>query len=295
MDKLKAIETFLAVAETNGFRAAAKKLNVSPPTVTRLINELEMDLGVKLIKRTTRQFSLTDTGKRFFEDCHEILLSLSAAEQSVKSAYGSLSGKLKITAPIMFGHLYVAEVICDFLREYPNITVDAIYKDSLFEFLDGGIDISIRIGEFTDTSLIYTPIGKVSWVVCGSPEYLKKNGFPKKPEDLYSHETINLKVNDSEYKWKFRGNIRFSSKARLAFNTISALKKAARSNFGLIQVLSYQVREEFEQGTLCPILEDFQPEPISVQIAHAESRQTSAKIRAFTDFAANKLKLKTLQ
>jgi DNA-binding transcriptional LysR family regulator len=290
MDKIKAIEAFVTVANLKGFRAAANKLNTSAPTITRLINELEKDLGVTLMKRTTRSITLTDIGLRFYDDGRQVLNSLESAEKAAKSTYSKPVGHLRITAPLMFGQLHLPELICGFVKAYPDITADAVFKDDLMSLYEIGIDVAIRIGDLKDSSMIAKKVGEVTWVTTASPDYLKQHGTPQTPQDLHDHNILKLKVNDSEFRWKFNQDADIGLESRLSFNTIAALKKAAQHDFGIIQTFSYQVKDEIEAGILCPILTKYHPEPTPIQLIHAEGRRTSAKIRAFMDFASKALK-----
>jgi DNA-binding transcriptional LysR family regulator len=241
MNKLKAIETFICVVEADGFAAAARQMNSSAPTVSRTIKELEASLGVLLLKRTTRSFTLTKTGQHYYDDNKLILSKLNEAEIAAKSSYNQPVGRLNVSAPRMFGSIHVTPIIAAYTSQYPETSVNAVFEDEIVDFVEDNIDVAIRIGHLKDSSLIAKKVASVRWVVCGSPAYLKKNGTPASPDDLMNHKLVNLTVRDYRYNWRFKNAQKIPPKNDLIFNSILAAKAAALSDWGLIQALSYQV------------------------------------------------------
>ena len=289
MNKLKAIETFICVVEADGFAAAARQMNSSAPTVSRTIKELEASLGVLLLKRTTRSFTLTKTGQHYYDDNKLILSKLNEAEIAAKSSYNQPVGRLNVSAPRMFGSIHVTPIIAAYTSQYPETSVNAVFEDEIVDFVEDNIDVAIRIGHLKDSSLIAKKVASVRWVVCGSPAYLKKNGTPASPDDLMNHKLVNLTVRDYRYNWRFKNAQKISPKNDLIFNSILAAKAAALSDWGLIQALSYQVATEIKDGSLIPVLEDYATSPIPVHILHAEGKRASAKITAFSELASQGL------
>ena len=166
MDKLRAIETFVAVAETGGFAAASRKLGISAPSVTRIVSDLEADLGVRLLQRTTRQVTLTDIGRQYFEDASVLLADLKTAEDTVKGAHVTPSGTLRVTAPVMFGQHYITPVITHYLSRNSDVSVDALFVDRVVNIVEEGIDVAVRIGSLKDSSPLLHAWGRcVYWCV----------------------------------------------------------------------------------------------------------------------------------
>jgi len=240
LNKLKAIEVFLTVIDMQGFAAAARRLNISAPSVSRIIKDLEDELDVLLLKRTTRSFTLTNTGQAFYNDCKVVMNKLQDAEIAAKSQYKTPIGHLKITAPAMFGALFVTPIITEFISLYPKIKVSTFFSDNLVNLIEDNIDVAIRIGQLENSSLIAKKIGSVQWVVCGTPDYLERNGVPQSLEDLQNHNLINLRVRDRQYDWTFKEGKIIEPSDKLIVNSILAAKSAAQSGWGLMQTLSYQ-------------------------------------------------------
>lgn len=290
MDKLKAIEAFISVATEKGFAAAARKLNISAPSVTRLINELETELGALLLLRTTRSVSLTDTGERYLEDAKAIVEDLQCAEDAARGAHSAPTGTLRVTASTMFGQLYIAPIITDFLDQNADVSVDALFLDRVVSIVDEGIDVAIRIGELQDSSFMASRVGAVQLQVCGSPDYFKAHGIPQTPTDLLDHQTIGLLLGNFQSGWKFADNQIVKPSHRVNFNTIPAALSAAKAGWGLVRVLSYQIGPDLAEGSLKSVLQDFAPPPIPIHVIHRQGRRASAKVRAFVDLAVETLR-----
>ena len=290
MDRLRAIEVFVTVVEENSFSAAARKMNISPSSVSRIVQDLEADLKILLLKRTTRKFTLTNTGRSYFEDCKKIIQNLSDAEMTARASYNLPVGQLKVSAPEMFGAVYVTPIIAEFLSKYPEISISAVFNDRVEDIVDKNIDIAIRIGELGDSGLMAKKIASVSWIICGSPSYFDKKGVPKSTHDLLNHELIDLVIDYKHYNWKFKGDQALLPQNRLTVNSVLAAKRAALSGWGIVQVLSYQISEELNEGTLVEVLSSERPAPVPVNIVHSEGRNASAKIRLFSEFMASKIR-----
>lgn len=290
MDKLKAIEAFIAVANENGFAAAARKLNISAPSITRLINELEADLGALLLHRTTRAVSLTDTGERYLEDSRAIFEELRCADDAARGAHSAPTGTLRVTASSMFGKLYITPIITKFLDQNSDVSVDALFLDRVVSVVDEGIDVAIRIGELQDSSFMASRVGTVQLQVCGSPDYFEVHGIPQTPADLLDHQTIGLSLGNFQSGWKFADNQMVRPSHRVNFNTIPAALNAAKAGWGLVRVLSYQIGPDLADGSLKSVLQDFAPEPVPIHVIHRQGRRASAKVRAFVDLAVETLR-----
>lgn len=290
MDKLRALNTFVAVAELRSFAKAARKLNVSAPSVTRLVGELEEELGINLLSRTTRQVTVTEIGHRYLEDAKAVLSDLQLADEAAQGAHGTPKGEIRVTASSMFGNLYVTPIITKYLELYPETIVNGLFVDRIVNIIDEGIDVSIRIGDLQDTNLIATRVGSVKLKICGSPEYFKSNSMPEKPKDLLGHNTIGLTLGNFQSGWNFSNGEIIKPDHRLIFNSIPAAISAAKSGWGLARVISYQIGPHLENGSLESVLELFEPEPIPIYVIHNQGRKVSAKIRAFIDITVDTLR-----
>ena len=289
MNKLKAIETFICVVESNGFTAASRHLNSSAPTVTKAIKDLEESLGVLLLKRTTRRFALTSIGEKFYEDSKLIMHKLKEAEMAAKSSYSQPVGRLNVSAPTMFGAIHVTPIIAKYTAMYPHTSVKAIFTDEIIDLVEDNIDVAFRIGAMKDSSLMAKKVSQVRWIVCGSPAYFEKNGVPTSPSDLINHKLVNLTVGDFTFNWKFKNAQTVRPNDALTVNSVLASKVAALSDWGLIQALSYQLATEIHEGSLIPILEDYATPSIPVHLIHGEGKHVSTKIKAFSKLASNTL------
>lgn len=290
MDKLRAIKTFIAVAEGGGFAAASRKLNMSAPSVTRLVGELETELGVILLRRTTRQVTLTDVGKRYLEDAKGATADLQAADETARGAHGIPKGTIRVTASTMFGRLHVTPIITKYLNQHPEVSVDAMFFDRVVNMIDEGIDVSIRIGELTDSSLMAVRVGSVRMQVCGSPDYFKTHSIPQKPSDLENHKTIGLALGNFQTDWRFAENELVKTNHRFVSNSIPSAIDAAKSGWGLVRIISYQVGQEILDGSLQTVLHDYAPPAIPVHVVHGQGRRASAKVRTFVDLAVESLR-----
>ncbi|MFC7293083.1 LysR family transcriptional regulator [Hirschia litorea] len=290
MDKIRAFEAFVAVVETQGFASAARQLQVSAPSVTRMVGELEAGLGVMLLQRTTRVVTVTDIGQHYYEDAKDILAKVQACDDAARGAHSDPAGMLRVTASSMFGHIYIAPIITQYLDRYENVSIDALFLDRVVNFREEGIDVSIRIGNLPDSTLMATRVGHVKLMVCGSPAYFDKHGIPKQPDDLKSHKTIGLTLGSFQAGWKFANERAVKLDHKLSFNTVSSGIEAAKSDWGLVRVLSYQVGQAIEDGALISVLDAYQPAIIPIHVIHGHGGRAPAKVRTFVDFAVETLR-----
>ena len=179
MDRLHLMEVFVAVAEEEGFAAGARRLRMSPPAVTRAIAALEARLGVKLLNRTTRFVRVTEAGQRYLDDTRRIIGEVDEADEAAAGINAEPRGHLSVTAPVMFGSLYVTPGIVEFLERYPAAEVSAVFLDRIVNMLEEGIDVGVRIGELPDSSMKALRVGYVRRVLCAAPSYLERHGEPE--------------------------------------------------------------------------------------------------------------------
>ncbi|GAB1256418.1 LysR family transcriptional regulator [Aurantivibrio plasticivorans] len=291
MDVLHAMTVFVAVAEEEGFASAGRKLNMSPPAVTRSIAALEKYLGTPLLIRTTRRVRLTATGQQYLHDAKRILADVKLSQESAAGAHGRPTGHLSVTAPAMFGRLYITPVITEFLERNPDVSVTSVLVDRVTNLIDEGIDVGIRIGELPDSSLRSIRLGSVRIKTYASPSYLAQFGTPQTPEELVNHRLIASTAGSRSPTWKFYGDDNnekgFSLKLSPSYssNTNDSVIAATAQGFGITRVLSYQAAAEVEAGKLVAILEEFDGPPMPISVVHPQGRNVPAKVRVFMDLA----------
>lgn len=290
MDRLRALEVFIAVADAGSLAAAARGLSLSAPTVTRILGEFEIELGVLLFHRTTRALTLTDPGKNFLEDARRIVTQYQEASDAVKGAHRAPTGLLRVTAPNLFGTYYILPVILTFMKAYQGVTVETIFLDRIVNIVEEGIDLAIRIGELEESSMMAIRVGTVRRVICASQAYLDQYGTPQVPEDLRQHHLIATSSASARTDWHFKQDKSIRIKPRFFSSSVPAAIEAAKMGGGLTRALSYQLGPALGNGGLQTVLQEYEPDPLPIHIVHAQGRSASAKVRAFVDMACEKLR-----
>jgi DNA-binding transcriptional LysR family regulator len=286
MDRLDAMRAFVSVADLEGFAPAARKLGLSASAVTRLVAGLEEHLGARLLQRTTRSVTLTDVGARYLERARRILGDVEEAEASAQAERTQPSGRLVVSAPLMFGRLYVGPIMSIYLKKYPDVSGELRLSDRMINLVDEGVDLAVRIGHLADSSVVARTVGDMRRIVVASPRYLKARGTPLKPSDLARHEVIQFSGGNSLSEWRFTEDgreIRVPTVSRFATNSTDAAILHAEQGGGLISVLAYQAAEGLKARKLKIVLADYEPPPLPIHLVYPTSRLLSAKVRAFVD------------
>ncbi|SRR5579871_780731 len=286
MDRIDAMQAFLAVADLEGFAPAARKLRLSPSGVTRLIAALEEHLGARLLQRTTRSVTLTDAGARYLARVRRILADVEEAEASIQDERSRPSGRLIVSAPIGFGRLHVGPVMSEYLKRYPEASGELRLNDRMVNLVEDGVDLAVRIGHLADSSLVARHVGDVRRVVVASPAYLKAHGEPKTPEAIGSHQTIQFGATMASPDLRFVRDgkeIRIAPVPRLMTNSADSAIQYAVSGGGLTRVLAYQAADAIKRGRLRIVLAKFEEPPLPIHVVYPTSRLLSAKVRAFID------------
>jgi DNA-binding transcriptional LysR family regulator len=292
MDRLQSMRVLVKVADTGSFAQAARLLNMSPPAVTRAIAYLEDLTGARLFLRSTRSVKLTAPGSRYVEDCRRILADIDEAEASAGGSHATPSGLLTITAPVLFGQIYVMPVLTSFLTRHPAVNGRALLLDRVVNLLEEGIDVALRIGQLPDSGYNAIKVGSVRRVICGAPSYFVRHPVPNVPADLTGHTIIANTGSSAPQDWRFTGEEKSSVtlRPRLFCNTVDASISAALSGWGLTSALSYQVASAVRERKLDIVLADYEEAPIPIHVMHAGGRHISAKTRAFVDFLVAELR-----
>lgn len=286
MDKLHLMTVFVAVAEGKSFTAGARRLSLSAPAVTRAIAMLEHKLGVKLLTRTTRHVRVTDAGQRYLDDVRRILGEVAEADEAAAGINAEPRGHLTVTAPSLFGKMFVLPGIVTFLQRHPAMEVSVLLLDRVVNMLEEGVDVAVRIGALPDSSMTAVRVGQVRRVVCAAPQYLANSGIPLTPAELLNHAIINTNNMGAGCEWKFGdadNSTTVQVKPRLTVTTNDAAIEAAVLGFGIARILSYQGAALFASGTLTTILCDHEPPVMPIHVIYREGRRASAKVRSFVD------------
>jgi DNA-binding transcriptional LysR family regulator len=293
MDRFHQLQVYVAVAEEEGFGAAARRLQMSPPAVTRAVASLEDTLGVKLLDRTTRYVRVTEAGRRYLEDARQVLSGLEAADEAAVGINAQPRGQLAVTAPVMFGRLFVMPGIVEYLQRFPATQVEAVFLDRSVNLLEEGLDVGVRIGELPDSSMRALRVGSVRHVLVAAPDYLARHESPRVPQDLRRHTLIASTAGGFGSGWRFAetvGEHPLKIEPRLAITSNDAVISAALSGFGIARLLSYQVAAEVASGRLRVLLPHYEPPQLPVHIVHREGRHATARVRAFIDLMAQRLR-----
>jgi DNA-binding transcriptional LysR family regulator len=290
VDRIDEIRGFTAVADARSFARAARRLGISTAQTSKLIARLENRLGARLLNRTTRDVSLTDTGRAYLERARELIAEFEALDASVRDAAGP-RGLLKASAPISFGAVELGPALLDFAAAYPDVGLEVSFSDRAVNLVDEGFDAAVRIGTLADSSLVARKLASVRLVTCASPAYIDRHGAPRKPKDLAAREIIiDLNRRDPFVLGFGRGAGRTEVRinGRLRFASADACVAAARAGFGIARVPAFVAAEDLRTGHLRSLLCEFEPDPVPVHVVYATPRHLAAKVRVFVDFLADR-------
>lgn len=295
MDRFEAMSILLSVVEAGGFSAASRRLRVPLATVSRKVADLEAHLGTRLLRRTTRKVTPTDAGAAYIAAARRILEAVEEAERTLAGELETPRGELVLTAPVLFGRLHVLPVVTDFLAAFPQIDVRLLMSDRNLHLVDDHVDVAVRIGALRDGSLVASRVGSMRTVVCASPALLAAHGTPAAPADLGRLPCVSFDAPSPMTAWRFRdgdrtGGLEIAIRPRLSVSTAEAAVWAAARGVGATRVLHYQCADAVAEGALRIVLEPFEPAPLPVHLVHAGRGTLPAKMRAFLDFAATRLR-----
>jgi len=281
--KWQGINEFVAVAETQSFSLAAKKLAISTAQVSRQITALEKRLQVKLFYRTTRKVSLTQEAQLFYQHCRQLLDGLDSAEQALTNLQNSPQGRIKLTAPPTYGEQKILPLINDFSLLYQEIEVVTELTNSNLDLIEGGFDMAIRVGQLADSSLIAKKISQRTSYVCASENYLQQHGEPQSLADLKMHNCL---LGTRDY-WHFsdQGKVKqLKVKGNLRCNSGLGLLDAALKGIGIVQLSDYCLQPYIDSGQLMTILDQFREPAEGIWAVYPQNRYLSPKIRLLIDY-----------
>ena len=292
---LRALAIFVKVGERRSFVRAARDLGITQSGVSNAVSRLEDQLGLRLLARTTRSVALTEDGAAFFERCRRILADLDEAEQVLTQARLTPRGTLRVDLPVTFGRIKVVPLLGAFEARCPEVQLDVTLTDRYVDLVEEGIDVTVRIGDLRDSSLIARRLGESQLRITGSPDYFRRHGRPETPEDLAYHRCLPFTIRDTRAArdWYLRrggADLPFTPRATMSFNDGSAVVAAACAGFGLIQMNDYTTDDAVAAGDLEPVLDAYNPSPTPISVVYPAARHLSPKVRAFADFIAAALR-----
>ncbi|MCT7377812.1 LysR family transcriptional regulator [Chelativorans salis] len=293
MDRLTALKVFRHVVELGSFAEAARQLRLSPAAISKNVGELEANLAVRLLNRTTRRMSLTEAGSLYYDQVARILDELEEADSSLGPLQESPSGLLRVSAPVTLTLVCLSKALPGFLDRYLNLTLDLRLDDRRVNIVEEGFDIAIRASSsLEDSSLIARRLTTIPHVVCGAPSYLERSGTPARPEDLTHHSCIQFTLSGHANEWTFEKagrQIRVPITGRYKVTSSLAVRDALRAGFGLSLIPWSYVREDVEQGRLRTVLDEWSAVALSVYAVYPSRRHVVPKVRAFLDFLVEEL------
>jgi DNA-binding transcriptional LysR family regulator len=292
MDKLHAMRTFVEIVDAGSLTAAADVLDSSLPAVVRTLAALEDELGIRLLNRTTRRQSLTEEGRRYLEHSRRILQAVRDAELDIQAEQTEPSGPLVLTAPIMFGQMYVAPIVTRFARRHAAVRCRVLLLDRVVNLLEEGIDLSVRIGHLADSSLIALPVGHIRRVVVASPACLRRHGMPRVPEDLKRMDCVQV-VGGTARGFIFNNKgvrLDVPVAGNLEFNQIAPAIDACADGAGFGSFLSYQVAPLVASRRLKIVLAEFEEAAHPVSIIYPQGRPLPSRTRLMIDALKRELR-----
>ena len=291
MDRFKALQTFVRIADHGSLTKAAQAMDLSLPAVVRSLAALEAHLRVRLFNRTTRRVALTDEGRRYLDYARQVLATLAEAERAISTDLSSPAGLLRVTAPVLFGQLHVAPAVTRFVQKHPLVQVELELLDRVVNLIDENFDAGIRIGVLDDSSLVARAVGSVRRVVVASPAFLRRHGTPKQPQDLEGLDCLNWSSGSSTWSFHHDGKLlAVPVRGSLRCNHVQSVIDACVAGLGCGMFMSYQVAALVEQRRLRIVLEAFEPPPRPVNLVVPQARLLPARTRVFIDWMLHELR-----
>ncbi len=287
MDKLAEMTAFTEVARLGSFSAAARDLGLSPSAVSKLITRMENRLGSRLFNRTTRKLQLTESGEQFLERCLTILEQVEAAEEQLSGSQKQPAGQLVVSCSPGFARHRLLPLTQQFLLCYPGIRLKLLLSGKQADIISEGIDVAIRLGQLSDSSLMARKLGQSKRIICASPTYLKANGTPQTPGDLNSHNCLTTSTSEQFNQWPLaarQGKTVFKVTGNFITDTVDALHQMAIAGLGIVRLSEFMIGEDIASGRLIPLLEEYNQEMQQIHAIYAHRRYVPGKVRVFIDF-----------
>lgn len=287
MDKPSQMSVFVEVARKGSFSAAARRLQLSPSAVSKLVTRMEERLGSRLFNRTTRKLSLTEGGQGYFSRCVEILADIDAAEEQLAGYQQMPRGELIVSCSPGFARFQLVPLVPRFLELYPELELNLQTAGETVDLLSHNIDVAIRLGKLQDSTLVARKLGQSNRIVCASPKYLETHGTPKKPDDLASHNCLTIAADKEFNRWTLsRGKVQkvAAVSGNLVSNSIDSLYEMALQGLGIINLAEFIVGDDLHHGRLVPLLKSYKSDSQLIHAIYPHRRHLPAKVRVFIDF-----------
>lgn len=293
MDKFKAMQTAVTIADTGSLTAAATVLVSSPPTVVRTLAALEAHLGIRVFNRSTRRISLTEEGRHYIESCRQLLEAVKNTETELLTHALEPVGHIVVTAPVLFGQMFIAPAVTRFVQKYAKVSVHLVLLDRVVNLLEENMDVGIRIGALEDSSsLVAQFLCSVRRMTVASPAYFARHPIPRHPRDLYHANCIRFSEGTGAL-WSFyedgkKFNVPVSG--NLEFNQIAPIADACKAGLGFGMFISYQIAHALEKNQLQSVLESYEPPPRPINIVYPHAKLLPARTRLFIEWIKQELK-----
>jgi DNA-binding transcriptional LysR family regulator len=288
MDTLSCMRTFVAVVECESFTLAGVRLKLSKAVASKYVAQLEDHLGTRLLNRTTRRLSLTESGAAYYERCVQILADVDEAEQAAGMLTAVPRGVLRVAMPVSYGTLRIAPLLTEYLQRYPEVRLDLSLADRRVDLIEEGYDLAIRIGSLPESGLIARKLAIDRIVLCASPAYLATRGTPQTPADLKDHACLNYSYASSGDEWSFGEQalgVRVDGPLRA--NNGDLLRLAALDGAGLIWQPHFIVGEDVRAGRLVEVMQEQSINALGIYALYPSRKHLSAKVRTFVDYLAD--------
>lgn len=289
MDRLQSMRVFVKVVEQGSFARAANMLEISNAVVTRHVADLETHLGTRLLNRTTRRLSLTETGQAYIERVRQILQDIDDADAIASAQSSNPAGTLRIYSHLGFGQLHLSKLVPKYLEHYPDVTLDVSLSDRTVDLVEDGFDVGIFVDyQKFDASMIARSLGSTEVLLCASPEYIAKRGAPRIPDDISGHDCLNFSFEQLRHRWPIQGpdgeTRHIPVTSRMFSNNGELLRQCALAGLGIVIRPSFTLRDDLASGRLVRLLPDHHIGRMSVVLVYPSRRLLSAKVRSFVDF-----------
>ncbi|MDR5826116.1 LysR family transcriptional regulator [Caballeronia sp. LZ043] len=290
MDRLTSLAVFVAAVEEGSFAAAARRFGLSPAMAGKHVSEIEARLNARLLQRTTRRLSLTDTGHAYYERCKQILETYDEANREASDSHRTARGVLRVAAPVTFGAMHLGQVVARYVEDHPQVNVEVVLGDRYVDLLDAGIDIAIRIGRLEDPALVTRRIASCRMVMCASRAYLERHGTPRKPRDLLQAPRLAFSEAVSGGDWtlvdaKGRAHV-IEGPLRVSANNMQMLLSAALAGAGIAYGPTFVFGEHLRKGELVALLPEHRVTELVVQAVYPSARRIPFKVHRFVDYLA---------
>lgn len=294
MDRMAAMEAFVLVVDTGSFSAAARRLNLGQPAVSKMVAQLEDRLGVKLLVRNTRGLTATEAGLNYYDRARRSIEEADEAELAARGADSGLMGRLRISAAVTLARIHLMPHLPEFLAQHPGLEVDVVLDDRNIDLVHEGIDVALRMGRLTDSTLTARRIASGRQVVLGSPAYFARVGEPTAPGDLVTHEAVIYAQKGGGADWTFKRDgvdVAVTLKGRLRVSAAEGVRAAVSANAGIAIASEWMFAPEIADGTVKVVLQDWELPRIDLWAVFPAGRTATAKARTFTQFVQNVMRI----